>query len=126
MSLAFRSSQDVAAACPDILDTAEQAISTRAQIVAETSLIIRTRSREREKENWSVMRPFDAPFIRALQRAPQETLSPRQRHKDIERAKTGIRRAYEERYLCEPTGNQRPCVAQQCQGRFPIRENASC
>ena len=30
-------SKDVAAECPDILDTAQQAIQTPAQIVAETS-----------------------------------------------------------------------------------------
>lgn len=125
-------SKDVAAACPDILDTAEQAISTRAQIVAETSFFNNKNTPfwKKDKDNWSVMRPFDAPFIRALlQQAPQETLSPETaRHKDIERAKTEVvPRAYEERYLCEPTGNQRPCVmAQQCQGmQLPhIRENA--
>lgn len=125
-------SKDVAAACPDILDTAEAAISTPAQIVAETSFFNNKNTPfwKKDKDSLSMMRPFDAPFIRALlQQAPQETLSPETaRHKDVERAKTEVvPRAYEERYLCEPVGNQRPCVMNdQCQGmQLPhIVENA--
>ena len=66
-------SKDVAADCPDILDTTEQAINTPAQIIAETSFFNNKNTPfwKKDKNDWSVMRPFDAPFIRALlQQAP--------------------------------------------------------
>lgn len=122
-------SKDVSDACPDILETS-QVIKKDAQIIAETTYFNAKNAPFWTNEDLSTIHPFQCPYVRdTLQLAPEETLSPETaRHKNIERAKTEVvPRAYEERYLREPTGKDRPCVmGDHCHGlNLPhVRENA--
>ena len=72
--------------------------------------------------------PLDAPFIRACFNRRKRRFRRRPRAQGRGACKDEVvPRAYEERYLCEPVGNQRPCVMNdQCQGmQLPhIVENA--
>ena len=112
-------SKDVAAACPDVLD-ATLPTTTPAQVIAETSFFNNNNAPFWSTENYTSRRPFEAPYVRAcLQQHPKETLSPEDaRHVNVERATNEVvRRDYEERYLREPTGDERKCALDEnCQG----------
>lgn len=112
-------SRDVAAKCPDVLETAVNA-ATPAQVIAETTFFNNNNAPFWPNESYSSRRPFEAPYVRAcLQKHPKDTLSPEDaRHKDVQRATNEVVcRAYEERYLREPTGNERKCALDDgCQG----------
>jgi hypothetical protein len=116
---------------PDILQTnVEKPEPSKTLMVAETSFF-----NQRNKDFWhrndlSHLRPYDFPYVRALiQQKPCDTLSPEDiKHK--EHVRTSIQvvtRAYEEQYLREPMGKERPCImGDQCQGmHLPhVTENA--
>ena len=106
-----------------------------AQIVAEQMYFNRQNSDFWQRDDLSHLRPYDFPFIRGMvQIAPQDTLSPEDtRHKETARAKIEVvTREYEEKFLREPVGDERPCIMQEnCQGmqlsqckdnRFVLRE----
>jgi len=116
---------------PDILQsTPDKPEQSKTLMVAETEFF-----NQRNKDFWhrtdlSHLRPYDFPYVRALiQQKPCDTLSPEDiKHK--EHVRTSIQvvtRAYEEQYLREPTGKERPCImGDQCQGlHLPhVTENA--
>jgi hypothetical protein len=116
---------------PDILQTiSAEPEQSKTLMVAETSFF-----NQRNKDFWhrtdlSHLRPYDFPYVRALiQQKPCDTLSPEDiKHK--EHVRTSIQvvtRAYEEQYLREPMGKERPCImGDQCQGmHLPhVTENA--
>lgn len=116
---------------PDILQTTQdKPEQSKTLMVAETEFF-----NQRNKDFWhrtdlSHLRPYDFPYVRALiQQNACDTLSPEDiKHK--EHVRTSIQvvtRAYEEQYLCEPTGKERPCImGDQCQGmHLPhVTENA--
>ena len=121
---------------PDILQvSAEKTEQSKTLMVAETSFF-----NQRNKDFWhrndlSHLRPYDFPYIRALlQQPPQDTLSPEDtRHKEQARSSIEVvTRAYEEKFLREPIGDERACVMNEnCQGnqlphitdnKFTLRE----
>ena len=116
---------------PDILQpTVDQPEQPKTLMVAETSFF-----NQRNKDFWhrtdlSHLRPYDFPYVRALiQRKPCDTLSPEDiKHKEHVRCTIQVvTRAYEEKYLREPTGKERSCImGDQCQGmHLPhVNENA--
>jgi len=116
---------------PDILvASAEKPEQSKTLMVAETSFF-----NQRNKDFWhrtdlSHLRPYDFPYVRALiQQKPCDTLSPEDiKHKDHVRVSIQVvTRAYEEQYLREPVGKERPCImGDQCQGmHLPhVSENA--
>lgn len=116
---------------PDILQvSSEKAEQSKTLMVAETSFF-----NQRNKDFWhrndlSHLRPYDFPYVRALiQQKPCDTLSPEDiKHKEHVRVSIQVvTRAYEEQYLREPVGKERPCImGDQCQGlQLPhIKDNA--
>lgn len=106
---------------PDILQVTEsKPEQSKTLMVAETSFF-----NQRNRDFWhrtdlSHLRPYDFPYVRALiQQKPCDTLSPEDiKHKEHVRVSIQVvTRAYEEQYLCEPVGKQRPCImGDQCQG----------
>ena len=106
---------------PDILQLTEsKPAQSKTLMVAETSFF-----NQRNRDFWhrtdlSHLRPYDFPYVRALiQQNPCDTLSPEDiKHKKHVRVSIQVvTRAYEEQYLCEPVGKQRPCImGDQCQG----------
>ena len=116
---------------PDILQVSEsKPEQSKTLMVAETSFF-----NQRNRDFWhrtdlSHLRPYDFPYVRALiQQKPCDTLSPEDiKHKEHVRVSIQVvTRAYEEQYLCEPVGKQRPCIMNdQCQGmHLPhVTENA--
>ena len=116
---------------PDILQpTVDQPEQPKTLMVAETSFF-----NQRNKDFWhrtdlSHLRPYDFPYVRALiQQKPCDTLSPEDiKHKEHVRCTIQVvTRAYEEKYLREPTGKERSCImSDQCQGmHLPhVNENA--
>ena len=116
---------------PDILQLTEsKPEQSKTLMVAETSFF-----NQRNRDFWhrtdlSHLRPYDFPYVRALiQQNPCDTLSPEDiKHKKHVRVSIQVvTRAYEEQYLCEPVGKQRPCImGDQCQGmHLPhVLENA--
>jgi len=116
---------------PDILQmSAEKPEQSKTLMVAETSFF-----NQRNKDFWhrndlSHLRPYDFPYVRALiQQKPCDTLSPEDiKHKEHVRVSIQVvTRAYEEKYLREPVGKERPCImGDQCQGmQLPhIKDNA--
>ena len=116
---------------PDILQpTVDQPEQPKTLMVAETSFF-----NQRNKDFWhrtdlSHLRPYDFPYVRALiQQKPCDTLSPEDiKHKEHVRCTIQVvTRAYEEKYLREPTGKERSCImGDQCQGmHLPhVNENA--
>jgi len=116
---------------PDILQVSpEKAEQSKTLMVAETSFF-----NQRNKDFWhrndlSHLRPYDFPYVRALiQQKPCDTLSPEDiKHKEHVRVSIQVvTRAYEEQYLREPVGKERPCImGDQCQGlQLPhIKDNA--
>lgn len=106
---------------PDILqqDPPEED-KKKTLMVAETNFF-----NQRNKDFWqrtdlSHLRPYDFPYVRALiQQKPCDTLSPEDiKHKEHVRVSIQVvTRAYEEQYLREATGKERPCImGDQCQG----------
>ena len=116
---------------PDILQpTVDQPEQPKTLMVAETSFF-----NQRNKDFWhrtdlSHLRPYDFPYVRALiQQKPCDTLSPEDiKHKEHVRCTIQVvTRAYEEKYLREPTGKERSCImGDQGQGmHLPhVNENA--
>ncbi len=116
---------------PDILQvSSEKPEQSKTLMVAETSFF-----NQRNKDFWhrndlSHLRPYDFPYVRALiQQKPCDTLSPEDiKHKEHVRVSIQVvTRAYEEQYLREPVGKERPCImGDQCQGlQLPhIKDNA--
>jgi len=116
---------------PDILQTSpDKPEQSKTLMVAETSFF-----NQRNKDFWhrtdlSHLRPYDFPYVRALiQQKPCDTLSPEDiKHKEHVRVSIQVvTRAYEEQYLREPVGKERPCImGELCQGmHLPhVQENA--
>ena len=112
---------DDSTSIPDLgQTTAEQKERSPALQVAEANFFNRKNSDFWKRENLSHLRPYDFPYIRALiQQAPRDTLSPEEtRHKEAIRANIEVvSREYEEEFLREPLGTERPCVmGDNCQG----------
>ena len=103
---------------PELMQPENQ--QSTAQVVAETTYFNQKNSDFWQREDLSHLRPYDFPFIRALiQQAPQDTLSPEDtRHKETARSTIEVvTREYEQRYLREPVGEERPCImGDMCQG----------
>lgn len=89
-------------------------------IVAETNFF-NTRNKDAwQKGDGGHVRPFDFPFVRALiQRDPSDTFDIHQ-FNDRDRLRACIQtvtREYEDGFLREPVGNERPCLlGNQCEG----------
>jgi len=106
---------------PDILQPVNDAPAPpKTLMVAETSFF-----NQRNKDFWhrtdlTHLRPYDFPYVRALiQQKPCDTLSPEDvKHKEHVRVSIQVvTRAYEEQYLREPVGKERPCImGDLCQG----------
>lgn len=106
---------------PDILSTNDtEPEPSKTLMVAETSFFNQRNQDFWKRQDLSHLRPYDFPYVRALlQQKPCETLSPEDiRHKDHVRTSIQVvTRAYEEQYLREPIGKERPCImGDQCQG----------
>lgn len=116
---------------PDLLQTnAEQPAQSKTLMVAETEFFNQRNQDYWQRKDLSHLRPYDFPYVRALiHQKPCDTLSPEDiKHKDIVRSSIQVMtRAYEEEYLREPVGKERPCImGDQCQGmQLPhVTENA--
>ena len=116
---------------PDILETSTaQPEQSKTLMVAETKFFNQRNQDFWHRTDLSHLRPYDFPYVRALlQQKPSETLSPEDiKHQDKVRASIQVvTRAYEEQYLREPVGKERPCImGEQCQGlQLPhVTENA--
>lgn len=116
---------------PDILQTEPPAPPpTKTLMVAETTFFNQRNQDFWHRTDLSHLRPYDFPYVRALlQQPPCDTLSPEDiKHKEHVRVSIQVvRRAYEEGYLREPIGKERPCImGDQCQGmHLPhVRDNA--
>jgi hypothetical protein len=118
---------------PDIC-TSQAVTSAESQsnslMVAETNFFNQRNVDYWHRTDLSHLRPYDFPYVRALlQQKACDTLSPED-IKHNEHVRTSIQvvtRAYEEKYLSEPTGKQRACIlGDQCQGlHLPyVTENA--
>jgi hypothetical protein len=117
---------------PDICESTSITSNSRSNslMCAETNFFNQRNVDYWHRTDLSHLRPYDFPFVRALLQQPAcDTLSPEDiKHK--EHVRTSIQvvtRAYEEKYLCEPTGKQRACIlGDQCQGlHLPyVTENA--
>lgn len=115
---------------PDILEeVSAEDDKPKTLMVAETRFF-----NQRNKDFWqrtdlSHLRPYDFPYVRALiQQKPCDTLSPEDiKHKEHVRVSIQVvTRAYEEQYLREPTGKERPCImGDQCQGMNLPHVNAN-
>lgn len=106
---------------PDILQTEPPAPPpTKTLMVAETTFFNQRNQDFWHRTDLSHLRPYDFPYVRALlQQPPCDTLSPEEiKHKEHVRVSIQVvRRAYEEGYLREPIGKERPCImGEQCQG----------
>ena len=116
---------------PDILQTETPAPpASKTLMVAETTFFNQRNQDFWQRADLSHLRPYDFPYVRALlQQSPVDTLSPEDiKHKEHVRVSIQVvSRAYEEKYLREPVGKERPCImGDQCQGlQLPqVRENA--
>lgn len=116
---------------PDILQMESPAPApTKTLMVAETSFFNQRNQDFWHRTDLSHLRPYDFPYVRALlQQPPCDTLSPEDiKHKEHVRCSIQVvRRAYEEGYLREPIGKERPCImGDQCQGlQLPhVKDNA--
>lgn len=106
---------------PDILQNDEdEPEPTKTLMVAETNFFNQRNQDFWQRQDLSHLRPYDFPYVRALlQQAPCDTLSPEDiKHKDHVRTSIQVvTRKYEEQYLREPVGKDRPCImGDQCQG----------
>ena len=89
-------------------------------IIAETNFFNSRNQDAWQKADGGHVRPFDFPFVRALiQREPSDTFDIHQ-FNDRDRLRACIQtvtREYEEEFLREPVGNERPCLlGNQCEG----------
>ena len=89
-------------------------------IIAETNFFNTKNQDAWQKADGGHVRPFDFPFVRALiQREPSETFDIHQ-FNDRDRRRASIQtvtREYEEEFLREPVGSERPCLlGNQCEG----------
>jgi hypothetical protein len=116
---------------PDLLQTTtEQPSQSKTLMVAETEFFNQRNQDYWKRSDLSHLRPYDFPFVRALiHQKPCETLSPEDiKHNDVVRSSIQVMpRAYEEKFLREPVGKERPCImGDQCQGmQLPhVTENA--
>lgn len=116
---------------PDILQTdAPAPAPSKTLMVAETTFFNQRNQDFWHRTDLSHLRPYDFPYVRALlQQPPCDTLSPEDiKHKEHVRCSIQVvRRAYEEGYLREPVGKERPCImGDQCQGlQLPhVKDNA--
>ena len=108
---------------PEILSVEEEfnmKNSAKELIIAETNFFNTKNQDSWQKADGGHVKPFDFPFVRALiQREPSETFDIHQ-FNDRERLRADIQkvtREYENEYLREPVGNERPCLlGQQCEG----------
>tara|TARA_A100001015_G_C15030712_1_gene733069 strand:- start:1163 stop:2077 length:915 start_codon:yes stop_codon:yes gene_type:complete len=121
---------------PDIMEAGPEPSTTSKELqMAETSFFNKKNSDFWQRDDLSHLRPYDFPYIRALlQQPPQDTLSPEDtRHKEQARSSIEVvTRAYEEKFLREPIGEERACVMNEnCQGnqlphitdnKFTLRE----
>jgi len=106
---------------PDLLQlTSDQPTQSKTLMVAETEFFNQRNQDYWQRSDLSHLRPYDFPYVRALvHQKPCDTLSPEDiKHKDIVRSSIQVMtRAYEEKYLREPVGKERPCImGDQCQG----------
>lgn len=116
---------------PDILQTESPAPApSKTRMVAETTFFNQRNQDFWHRTDLCHLRPYDFPYVRALlQQPPCDTLSPEEiKHKEHVRVSIQVvRRAYEEGYLREPIGKERPCImGDQCQGlQLPhVNDNA--
>ena len=116
---------------PDILETTPaQPQQSKTLMVAETKFFNQRNQDFWHRTDLSHLRPYDFPYVRALlQQKPADTLSPEDiKHQETVRASIQVvTRAYEEQYLRESVGKERPCImGDQCQGlQLPhVTENA--
>lgn len=108
---------------PEILSVEEEfsmSETNKELIVAEQKYFNAKNKDPWERGNHNHVLPQHFPFVRALvQRNPIETFDIHQMN-DRERFRSKIEavpRAYEESFLCEPIGSQRPCLrGSQCEG----------
>lgn len=106
---------------PDILQPpVTEKLPTKTLMVAETTFFNQQNQDFWKRNDLSHLRPYDFPYVRALvQQDPCDTLSPEDiKHKEHLRVSIQVvTRAYEEEYLREPLGKERPCImGDQCQG----------
>jgi hypothetical protein len=118
----FKSLETPLEIVPDICKptTSENNQQSTSLMVAETNFFNQRNTDYWHRQDLSHLRPYDFPYVRALlQQAACDTLSPEDiKHKEHVRVSIQVvTRAYEEKYLCEPTGKQRACIlGDQCQG----------
>jgi len=89
-------------------------------IIAETNFFNSKNKDAWQRGDHGWVKPYDFPFVRALiQREPTETFDIHQ-FNDRERLRAStqpVTRAYEDEFLREPVGNERPCLlGKQCEG----------
>ena len=129
---AFQSLETPLEIVPDICESnaVKSSAPSNSLMLAETNFFNQRNVDYWHRTDLSHLRPYDFPYVRALLQQPAcDTLSPEDiKHKEHVRVSIQVvTRAYEEKYLCEPTGKQRACIlGDQCQGlHLPyVTENA--
>lgn len=90
--------------------------------VPETTVQAHFFNRENENNDYKFVSPWDYEYVKNLMhRTPISNFNMNSFHSisKMRDSIEGVSRAHEESFLCEPTGDQRPCVMEeQCEGRF--------
>ena len=120
---------------PDIMEAGpEPSTTTKRASNGRNTFFNKKNSDFWQRDDLSHLRPYDFPYIRIVTAATSDTLSPEDtRHKEQARSSIEVvTRAYEEKFLREPIGEERACVMNEnCQGnqlphitdnKFTLRE----
>ena len=90
--------------------------------IPETTVQALFFNRQNKNKSHKYVSPWDFEFVNKLMhRAPISNFDMNKFH-SVEKMRDsieGVTRAYEESFMCEPTGDQRPCsMEEMCEGRF--------
>jgi len=90
--------------------------------ILETTVQALFFNRQNKNKSYKYVSPWDFEFVHNLMhRAPISNFNMNKFH-SVEKMRDsieGVSRAYEEAFMCEPTGDQRPCsMEEMCEGRF--------
>ena len=90
--------------------------------VPETTVQALFFNRQNQNKSYKHVSPWDYEFVQNLMhRTPISNFDINKHHSvgKMRESIEGVTRAYEESFMCEPTGDQRPCsMEEMCEGRF--------